>query len=145
MEYIEYILQSKCAVGSPSPPICEISTDVSSFTPTSSYKLNDITTIAISASITNMNITKPTSRNLIRSEVTSAVHIRYSSNGHKLRSTTLNIVICPTITPQDTSNNIIVIITIVVVFVLLILLILPITTIIIIVVVIIKKKTNNDK
>ena len=142
-------IKSNCAVGSVPSMICVIPTKTSTFSPITSYELNNITTIAIpvlSTSITNMNISKPTSQNLIRSEVTSVVHISSSSNGHKLRSTTPNsIVISPPVTPQETSNKIIVISTIVAVFALLILLILPITIIIIIVVVIIKKKTNNGK
>ena len=140
-------IKSICAVGSVPPSLCVISTKTTTFSPTTSYELNYISTTPIpvlNTSITNINIPKPTSQNLKRSGVTSGVHISSSSNDHE-KSTTLNsVVISPTVTPQETSSNIIVISTIVAVFVLLILLILLITTIIIIIV-ITKKKTNSGK
>ena len=166
-------IKSNCAVGSLPLSLCVIPTKTTKFIPTTSYELNYITTTVIpvlNTIITNMNIAKPTSQNLKRSGITSAVHIssssndheksttlnsivisatatpqETSSNGHKLQSTTLNsIVSSPTVTSQETSSNIIVISTIVAVFVLLILLILSLITIIIIIV-ITKNKTNSGK
>ena len=141
-------IKSNCAVGLVLPLICVIPSETTTFSPTSNYELNYISTTVIpvlNTSITNMNIPKPTSQNLKKSGDISTIHFSSSSNDHKLQSTTLDsIIISPTVTPQETTNNIIVISTIVVVFVLLTLLIFPITTIIIIVI-IIKKKTNNGK
>ena len=141
-------IKSNCAVGSVPPSLCVIPIKTTTFSPITSYELNNITTTVIPVlitSITKMNIPKPTSQNFKKSELTSTVHISSNSNVHKPQSTTLDsIVISPTLTLQETSSNIIVISTTVAVFVLLILLILLITTIIIIVV-IIKKKTNSGK
>ena len=118
-----------------------------SFSPTTSYELNYITTTTIpvlTTSITNTNIPKPTSQNLKRSGVISTLHISSNSNDNK-KSTTLNsIVISATVTPQESSSNIIVISAIVAAFVLLILLIFSLTTIIIILA-ITKNKTNSGK
>ena len=138
---------SNCAVGSVPSSLCVIPTKTTTFSPTMSYELNDITTTVIpvlNTSITNINIYKPTSQNLKRSEVISTVHISSSSNDHEKSTTCHCIVSSPTVTQQETSSNIIVISTTVVVFVLLIMFILLITTIIIIVA-ITKKKTNSGK
>ena len=104
-------IKSICAVGSLPSSLCVISTKTTTFTPTTSYELNYITTVipVQNTNITNINIPKPTSQNLERSGVISTVHVSSSSNVHILSHYRLQVWHIDTLlrslsSPADTNS-----------------------------------------